>query len=295
MRRDEVKFHKYLDPDAACAMLKNRTFKWSSPKLFNDPFDFPTELDFDFDGDQLAEKLMDELVKLAYGPDEPKGNPEKPLFALSLRNRALNRKPPERVFRDYFQNENKELIDNFKNMLDEQREFIKHWRNDFAVLCLSEKHDNLLMWAHYAKNHTGCVLRLNSLPELDRPLAGAQKVKYVDEYPLISDIDSYVKHLTGQIELDYDNLFRIFAYSKSKHWKYEEEWRSVTSLRDVVAGFDYSPVIPEELAEIYLGCRIEQQIEEKILSLIKDNFPSTIVYKAKPEIQNYELAFDQIR
>ena len=71
MHGSDVKFYKYLSPDAATAVLENRTFKWSSPKLFNDPFDLPSEIDFSFKADELAEALLDEMAHLVYGDQEP--------------------------------------------------------------------------------------------------------------------------------------------------------------------------------------------------------------------------------
>ena len=99
MHDSDVKFYKYLSPEASVSILKNKTLKWSSPKLFNDPFDLPSEIDFSFDGDELADALIEEMVRLAYGPDEPAGNIEHPFFAVSMMTRRNSDKPGEDVFR----------------------------------------------------------------------------------------------------------------------------------------------------------------------------------------------------
>ena len=41
---------------------------------------------------------------------------------------------------------------------------------DTSVFCLSETHDNLLMWSHYAQNHTVAVVEFRVLPEVDSKL-----------------------------------------------------------------------------------------------------------------------------
>lgn len=294
MHGSDVKFYKYLSSDAAVSVLENKTLKWSNPKLFNDPFEFPSEIDFTFDGDELAEALLDELVQLAYGPEEPTGNREHPLFAMSMITRRNPNKPDARVFRAYMANANRDAANRYDRDKIGLRDFYRSFRDQFAVLCVSKKHDDLLMWAHYAQSHTGCVLKFRCLPEKDRPLCVAQEVKYQSEYPLRASMNDYVKHLTGQVELDDDNLFKVFALTKSEHWKYEEEWRCISLLKDSKSGFDYDPMIPEELEAVYLGCRIEEPTKKQVMMCISEQFPQTQIYQAQTDTQNYGLIFEQI-
>jgi hypothetical protein len=293
MDGNDVKFYKYLSPEASVSVLENRTLKWSLPKLFNDPFDFPTEIDFSFSGDELTKALMDELVKFAYGPEEPDGDVNNPLFAMSMVARHNPKNPSEEIFRKFMVPADIDCAEIYKKMQYEQRAFYKDFRDRFAVLCVSKKYNDLLMWAHYGKDHSGCVLKLRCIPE--RPLCMAKEVKYEPKYPLRGNLQDYVKHLTGQIELDYDNLFTVFAFTKSEHWAYEEEWRCISLLKDREAGFDYDPLIPEELEAVYLGCRSEEPFKNKIIDVIIKQFPDTHVYQTYADVQNYGLKFEQIR
>ena len=293
MHGSEVKFYKYLSPDASVSVLKNRTLKWSPPKLFNDPFDFPTEIDFSFSGNELAEALMDELVNLAYGPEEPDGDVNNPLFSQSMIARHNPKNPNEEIFRKYMAPADKECAEIFKKLQFEQRAFYKDYRDRFAVLCVSKKYDDLLMWAHYGKDHSGCVLKFRCVPE--RPLCTAQEVIYALKYPVIANLQDYVKHLTGQIKLDYDKLFTVFAFTKSKHWKYEEEWRCISFLKDRDAGFDYEPFISEELEAVYIGCNAQESFRNTITALIIKQFPDTHLYQTYTDVQNFGLKFEQIR
>ena len=43
----------------------------------------------------------------------------------------------------------------------------KHF-GQYKVLCLSERNDSILMWSHYAVNHTGIVIRFSCLEETER-------------------------------------------------------------------------------------------------------------------------------
>lgn len=295
MHGSDTKFYKYLSPDAAFAVLTNKTLKWSNPRLFNDPFEFPAEMDFSFDGDELAEALMDETVKLAYGPEEPNGNIEHPLFAISMITRRNQNKPEEDVFRRYMADSMKETAHRYNQDISGLRDFYRSFRDQFAVLCVSKIHDDLLMWAHYAQNHTGCVMKFRCLPEKDRPLCMAQEVKYQSEYPLRAGLHDYVKHLTGQVELNDDNLFQVFALTKSEHWRYEKEWRCISLLNNRESGFDYDRMIPEELEAVYLGCRIDEATKNQIKAILLDQYPDAQIYQAHTDVQNYALRFAQIR
>jgi len=272
MHGNNVRFYKYLSPEASKAALENRSLKWSTPKMFNDPFDFPIAMDFSFSGEDLAKALMDELVRLSYGPEEPVGVPNNPFITLSMISRHNPRNPPKEKFREFMASANDEMLKRFNSDQKSRRQSLNKFRNKFAVLCLSEKYDDLLMWAHYTKNHTGSVLKLRCLPELDRPICVAKQVNYVSTYPLIANLEDYVKHLTGQVVLDYDTLFETFAYTKSKHWNYEAEWRCVSELHNQERGFDYDPIIPDELEAVYIGHSAEEKYKNSLKDIIHNNF-----------------------
>lgn len=292
MHGNDVRFYKYMSPEAALASLDNGTMKWSSPRLFNDPFDFPTSIDFGFQGDDLANAFLDELVRMAYGPEEPKGDPKNPFIQATMMNRRLKKRPPEAEFRAFMEAGNAEMIERYDQGLAQRREFLSNFRNQFAVFCVSAKKDDLLMWAHYAKDHTGCVFQFQCLPELNRPLCAAEEVNYVEDYPVISDLDDYIKHITGQAEIDYDKLFKIFAFTKSQHWAYETEWRCVSQLQDKETGFDYEPFLPQEFEAIYLGHRATDETKEALLGVLGRKYPNTAIFSSNVNIQEYSMFFE---
>jgi hypothetical protein len=241
MHSEDVKFYKYLNPSSAISVLKTQTLKWSSPYLFNDPFEFPDEFDFSFKEEDLANALLDEMVHLVYGRKKPEGDLTHPLFAISMITRRNKNKPSEQEFKNFMRHSAHEGAFNFKAGKDILRANYRNLKENMAVFCVSKIHDDLLMWAHYAKDHTGCVYKFKCLPEYDRPMCAAREVIYQDDYPLIADILPYVKHLTGQINLNIDNLFEVFALTKSNHWSYEKEWRCVANLNDKKRGMILTP------------------------------------------------------
>jgi hypothetical protein len=59
-----------MSADTALKVLKNQSLRWSSPVLFNDPFDVPRELSFGITPDQLVQASGQRLTDLFNQPPE---------------------------------------------------------------------------------------------------------------------------------------------------------------------------------------------------------------------------------
>ncbi|MDN4511444.1 hypothetical protein D3C76_752990 [compost metagenome] len=149
-------------------------------------------------------------------------------------------------------------------------------RYRLGALCLTRAPFNLLMWAHYADNHKGAVVGI------DTSRAGLE----CNESNIItaqsgSVIYTSVRPSTAGIELpsevnstsDRSTLEKMFL-QKSIHWAYEEEVRILRVIHkeyDEFTIFDNSMAhrdvtIPKEaIKEIYLGSRFEATATNKEL------------------------------
>ena len=54
-----------MAPETALAVFKHKTFRYSSPLLFNDPFDIQSGLHFEFNIKDIYLKILDRLEELA--------------------------------------------------------------------------------------------------------------------------------------------------------------------------------------------------------------------------------------
>lgn len=103
-------------------------------------------------------------------------------------------------------------------------ELIVQYLNTLGIFSLSEVPDDLLMWAHYAANHTGFVLEFDGehswfweqRPEGD-DCGTLKKVSYADE-----PSSRYLAELKAH---------EVF-YTKGKKWEYEREWRIIRPLAE---------------------------------------------------------------
>src|SRR5690348_11774278 len=84
-----------------------------------------------------------------------------------------------------------------KNM-PKNHEEIRAVLSTLKLLCFSEVHDNILMWAHYAKDHTGVVIEFSVLEDLDSAWGAAKPVRYRKEMPYLVNEEKLVRLLSGE-------------------------------------------------------------------------------------------------
>lgn len=176
---------------------------WSSkPERFNDPFDCDLEVT-----KGITEEDVMHTVRAMHGHQREKWPPEIAEFVDSIfdKNGKFTVEEQARI-----EKEIQAVIDDNKNS---------------GVVCLSEVNDSILMWSHYAQNHTGICIEFQRTPE--SPLGDPEicsPVQYSSKYPVI-DIGKMLLNRDGQ------TLDLMMRY-KADCWAYEKEWRVITDQGD---------------------------------------------------------------
>lgn len=136
-----------------------------------------------------------------------------------------------------------------------------HWKfvdENFGVICLSDKNDDLLMWAHYADHHRGLCIGFD-FSQFAIPIE-IHPVNYSDDRPEL-DTDSCFLGLQ-----QVDNARRI-VYTKSSHWQYECEFRAFFgNLGKNRPAFLFLP--PRAIHRVILGLRTESDVEQSVRRLL---------------------------
>lgn len=189
-------FYKYMKPEVAKTVLATRKLRWSSPLLFNDPFDITQELRLNFDDEQIFAAIKDRVVSLLEQGSFPSSVSDPSLAALfglamyatpdmrramvsGLRqSRLAPASAPDQAF--------KSLKDKWRNIVP-----------TFRVLCLSEVNDVTPMWQHYADEYRGVALEFSPVDE-DSAFLSARPVVYQDTLPAIADANTWVSCALGQ-------------------------------------------------------------------------------------------------
>ena len=127
--------------------------------------------------------------------------------------------------------------------------------DEYGILSLSRKQDDLLMFSYYAKDHTGSCLKYRRVA--DSILSLAEPITYETTYPKFSIFDFKIE--------DMGRLGDKVLLTKAECWKHEDEWR--VGLDAINTRIRRSP--HAILEGIILGCNMKPAQREEILGLNK--------------------------
>jgi Protein of unknown function (DUF2971) len=284
-------FYKYMKSDIALIVMRTRKLRWSSPLLFNDPFDVTQDLRLDFDEKTLNLTLRKKLVYII--EDEPENllSPSKELTFMLESIRRGGRDLRDAIIRDLRNDRGDPTlgqINSFSLLKSMWREMVPKQR----VLCISELNDVNPMWQHYADAFTGVVLEFSAVDELDSAFLVARPVIYQDAPPIIASPEVWVNCIFGVGGIKFRDLFDQYMYLKTKPWEYEKEWRIVSGARPGENGLygDYG-FHPKEITGIYLGPRCPSDVKREFRDLLINDFAHVRVYESQVDNINARFVF----
>ncbi len=294
---DREHFYKYVTANVAKTILVNHTLRWSSPLLFNDPFDVPRELDLGFSAEEIQELVGEEIARIIENPDS---------FDVSGRPRFHNlvqllRSPGTSALRMTIARKIRKLVT--PETASRARGTIAKLREQWAsllpqtrVLCLSEINDSTPMWSHYAGDNRGAVIEFECSDALDSPWLLARPITYQDNPPMLASKEAWVRSITGQQLLDFKKLFSEFWYVKTPDWAYEKEWR-VVIFPDLDESGLYSDYAfnPRNISAVYLGSEISEQDSQDIRALLTHKLGHVSAYRSIPIQKERSLRFERIK
>lgn len=218
----------------------------SSPVAFNDPFDMRGRFTFEGTPQSKRKHLLNKLNQ--YRSD-------------------LSAKQKELVVSDFLGG------GSFAKSLESIHEA---QRKEFGVCAFAGDARNILMWAHYASNHTGVCMQFQVAADISI-FSRAISVDYSSDYPVVDYFDDIKKSIIP-------TLFR-----KSDEWKYESERRIVhPSGANCFLAYQ-----PSALTGLILGCQLEGAAEMAIRQLLNERHekgsPPIKVYRSCRHDTQYRL------
>lgn len=170
----------------------------------------------------------------------------------------------------------------------------------FLTTCLSETPSSILMWSHYAMNHTGFCIEydFNSLPSESNYIAEhLEKISYKDQLPSLKlasliqimrkKLDPTFKKDPAITEATTETCVEAIL-TKNSVWNYEKEWRLIFLKQD--------PALPQKIqcaSKIVLGSDISDSNKALLLSLARDK--KLPVFQAYLIPDKYAIDFYQIQ
>jgi Protein of unknown function (DUF2971) len=218
-------------------ILSSQEIHASNPYKFNDPFEFKVALDLDADEDTHRRHFL----KAKSGATEAE-----------------------------FQSWRRGLPAAKWSIEQETRAALL---GTVGVACFTRNWNNELLWAHYAKNHTGfCVgfdeEALTSWGEV----TGFGDVVYTKDVPVFNPFKQHK-----------DDFARMAMFHKSLAWSYEEEYRLLFSKSGMVR-------LPgEAIREIIIGCRAPANLRERARAFAGEAV-EPVVFQAAEDLRKFTFS-----
>lgn len=258
--------YKYYNFDSKghLSLIRDSNIYFSSPAALNDPFEFPTgTLKVP---DSIGQECKKSLLRMLDDPNFNFQSLDKyDLFAsTNLQLKLLNLK---------YENINSETIS-----CDDESILHDYIKTSVGVFSLSGNHNNILMWSHYAAEHSGlCVgLLTDRLLNIDADYIGA--VKYQQELPKVEN------HHIG-----IETIMVSAAFHKSAEWRYEQEYR----ILKLEAKNGLVHIDRQAIHSVFIGCRAHWRAKA-LLDSRNSLLPKTKFYQAFMSGTHFGLDFQEL-
>ena len=246
--------------ERAVDIFENGRVKSSTPSTLNDPFEWKPSVDEEATAEQIW-NTMNRLDK-----KQPLPTPPSRQMVAKMKNEV-----PDAARRHQ---------EGFRVDLE------KHTR----IICLSQRNDGILMWAHYADRHSGFVVGFRSdLLRFGHPQSQLVQVQYALQRPVIPH--PYVA------PPDHDQLIEMVSL-KSPEWRYEEEWRLLVSVSHLERDQDetdsnlYLPIRPEAVERVIFGSRCSDTLISRIENALK-GFSGVRRFKARLDPRLFRILVEE--
>lgn len=253
----------------ACAVLRNSTLRWSSPILFNDPFDVPREMSFGLIPKDIVRAIGREIERLITTPPSDTSYLEEHLrLAIETVRREISAEVKKQMLSSL-----REGANSFTPSGESLEALRAMWRGllpNLRILCVTESPAHVAMWYHYADQYKGVAIEFACDDQVDSALLCAKRVAYLAKKPAVYTASGWAKILCMRKDIAIREILRIATYTKSVDWSYEHEWRVVSQKRPSDDGLftDYC-FHPGEVRRVFLGPLISVPDKTEILSLLR--------------------------
>jgi hypothetical protein len=285
---------KYTKADTVQLIISNQRLQWSSPVAFNDPFDLKNYFHIDFSWKDLRREALQKLSEMVHAPEEPTFADDNELVSKLRWFRAHLRGNPPEYIESVLDAGIGQTFVLCENLAEAERQGWLEEREIVRILCLAERPDNLLMWSHYAEQHTGVVLEFETKLCEQSASTHAIEVRYSDVVPTPFTYQQFLDWLLGQkVFPDVSEYTIAVASSKSTHWSYEQEWRLLRYEDPPKSGIhSYFAFPPDALVSVYFGSRIDPGKSDGLASLVKGKYPRARLFNMREKSGRYELEIE---
>jgi hypothetical protein len=229
---------RYFPPDASNFFAAKKLW-FSAPSDFNDPFDALPR----FDALMKSQREASIKRQFAFLPSE-----------IGVDWQTFKKTMTE-CSSEFMEDGNQATAELFRSKFSQ----------DFRMICFSENLDDLLMWGHYGKGHTGFMIQFNPVHRMFDD----------EEFAKVDYPDSDERGIIANHDQTTDELWKI-PFKKSRQWDYEKEWRFVKlaisltpGVRDDGEPKHFMELPADSVLAVYFGWQMPPKRREELLESLK--------------------------
>lgn len=164
-------------------------------------------------------------------------------------------------------------------------------KESYRVICFTNKYNNLIMWSHYSRNHTGLLIKFETdLIEVNgKNITGALKeVDYKEEMIQIPS-DFFQRSINEREE-----IIKYNTYRKYIDWQYEGEYRAIIKF-DESECKRYISIPARAILEVIIGMNCSLETELQVLRLAQqEEFKHLKLERATIHDFKYQMQYSEI-
>jgi hypothetical protein len=289
--------------------LKEDKFLLTKPTLFNDPYDSLLYINRQKIISELTKETEYDIVEKLQNDSQFKEQ-QIQLFGKYFVDIYAHQEPFKNTKeKEFYKKSSDKIYTKFVDKLID--ESLKSMKQSSLVACLSEDFDSILMWSHYANNHTGFVLNYDfkSRYSIKTKIPGVNATEFADKklfpvqyseerfdatyYVEFHFIDNYFKSIG--LKLDKPFFDKLFYYKillfKSTNWEYEKEWRIIkqTNIDYNDKKSDIGFINDIRPKEILLGSKTSNENKNNLINIAEQKGIPIYQMKLEPFEREYKL------
>lgn len=273
-----MKLFKYVHPQRI-DILENNMICFSTPHQLNDPFELNPHIKDVATQETYNSSIKENVAKLRGDYSKLSRNSRRTMtyddFARQVSD--LTHKGLTSEVKLGMATKAKEIID-------------KELTGKTGILSLTERPDNLLMWAHYADSHQGFIIEFDPESSFFN-----QRRSNVDEYGYLRE----VKYSETRPSLILEEIKDLSPYlTKGNVWKPECEWRMMLPIcmrnKELSCGHNLFSFPALAIKSIIFGCRTTDITKNRVKEIIKNNpeFLHVKLMTASIDQEHYRINID---
>ncbi|WP_347331289.1 DUF2971 domain-containing protein [Marinimicrobium locisalis] len=290
---------KFCSARTAEQILSSRRLRWSAPHLFCDPFELTHHTPLSFDPLTLLDGVIRSATGMIFSRESPKSHSALATVIRRWREeeRFASPEEAEEVLKELMSR----MVDQRQVSLEELMADWRKFTRELRICCFSARADNLDSWQLFADHHRGVALRFRcgeytALPE-------PKPVEYSPNRPEITTFKEQINAILHQEKVNAQSRFLDKFLVKPPMSAEQQEWRCFYQATDHASSreadenlwYDDRPFEKSDLASAYLGAFISTEDKQRVLRLVREEYPETKVFQAAPIPGKYEIEFHRVK